>query len=34
MAYAFGYQVAGLLGGDVQAVKDRMLYSHSFREEG
>lgn len=33
MAYAFAYRAAKLLGGDSRAVKERMLYSHSFREE-
>lgn len=31
-AYAFAYELAGLLGGDVEAVKKRMLYDHAFKE--
>lgn len=30
--YAFAYELAGLLGGDVEAVKKRMLYDHAFKE--
>lgn len=33
-AYAFAYELAGLLGGDVEAVKQRMLYDHAFKKEG
>lgn len=33
MAYMLGYKVVNLLGGDAQAVKEKMLYSHSFIEE-
>lgn len=32
-AYAFAYELARLLGGDDQAVKDRMLYDHAFKKE-
>ena len=32
MAYAVAYEAAQALGGDAQAVKDRMLYDHSFQE--
>lgn len=31
-AYAFGYKLAELLGGDVEAVKKRMLYDHAFNK--
>lgn len=31
--YAFAYELAGLLGGDVEAVKQRMLYDHAFKKE-
>lgn len=33
MAYMLGYKIVNLLGGDAQAVKEKMLYSHSFVEE-
>lgn len=32
-AYAFAYELAGLLGGDVEAVQKRMLYDHAFKKE-
>lgn len=32
-AYAFAYALVDALGGDSQAVKDRMVYSHAFEEE-
>ena len=32
-AYSFAYELAGLLGGDVEAVKQRMLYDHAFKKE-
>ena len=32
-AYAFAYELAGLLGGDARAVKKRMLYDHAFKKE-
>lgn len=32
-AYTFAYELAGLLGGDVEAVKKRMLYDHAFKKE-
>lgn len=32
-AYAFAYKLAELLGGDAQAVKNRMLYDHAFKKE-
>jgi len=32
-AYAFAYELAGLLGGDVEAVKKRMLFDHAFKKE-
>ena len=31
--YAFAYELAGLLGGDAEAVKQRMLYDHAFKKE-
>ena len=32
MAYAVAFRAVQALGGDAQAVKDRMLYDHSFQE--
>ena len=32
-AYAFAYQLAELLGGDAEAVKQRMVYDHAFEEK-
>lgn len=32
-AYAFAYELVKLLGGDAQAVKQRMLYDHGFQKE-
>ena len=31
-AYAFGYALVDALGGDSQAVKDRMVYTNAFKE--
>ena len=30
--YAFGYALVDALGGDSQAIKDRMVYQHAFQE--
>ena len=32
-AYAFAYELVGLLGGDVEAVQKRMLFDHAFKKE-
>ncbi len=34
LAYQFAYYLSDLLGADVQAVKDKMLYDHAFDEGG
>lgn len=32
-AYGFAYKLAGLLGGDAEAVQKRMLFDHAFKKE-